>query len=444
MNKTSPTLVQRIERWPIEQLLPFANNARTHSAAQIAQIASSIAEFGFVNPILVGSDNVIVAGHARALAARQLGLTHVPVIVLDHLTPTQRRALVLADNRLAMNAGWDEEMLHLELAALQEEDFHLDVLGFEEDELAALLADEDNPEGLTDEDAIPEAPQDAVSTRGDLWLLGDHRVACGDATSADDVRLLLSGESADLVFTDPPYNVNYQGYTEDRLTIEGDRMSAQEFEQFLQATFRSYRNWIKPGASLYVCHSSSSQREFQNALETAGFAVRCQIIWAKNTFAWGFGRYKFQHEPIYYCHVDGEKDAWYGDKSQSTLWEENKPAANRLHPTMKPVELVERALANSSKAGDLIVDLFGGAGSTLIACERRNRQARLMEIDPRYADVIVQRWQQYSGKRATLEADGRTFEQVMEQRLGQNAERPAAAETGRAENQENECQPTIE
>jgi DNA modification methylase len=230
----------------------------------------------------------------------------------------------------------------------------------------------------------------------------------------------MAGAAADLVFTDPPYNVDCEGYTEDRLKIKGDRMSDAEFKQFLGAAFRSCRSAVKPGASLYVCHSSSWQREFQNALETAGFEVRCQIIWAKNTFAWGFGRYKFQHEPMFYLHVAGEKDPWYGDKSQSTLWEEKKPAANRLHPTAKPVELVERALLNSSKAGDVVCDFFGGSGSTLIGCERRSRKARLMEIDPKYADCIVRRYQEYTGKQTTLDGDGRTFDEIARER-GQEA-----------------------
>jgi DNA modification methylase len=222
----------------------------------------------------------------------------------------------------------------------------------------------------------------------------------------------MAGEQADMVFTDPPYNVAYEGYTKDKLTIQGDRMSPQEFDRFLRASFGNYHESVKPGGSLYICHASSVQREFQNALEAAGFNVRCQIIWAKNTFAWGFGRYKFQHEPIFYCHVSGESDSWYGDKSQSTLWQEKKPAANRLHPTMKPVELIERALVNSSKSGDCVLDLFGGSGSTLIACERRGCNARLMELDPKYADVIVKRWQQYTGKQALLEMDGQPFETI--------------------------------
>ena len=226
----------------------------------------------------------------------------------------------------------------------------------------------------------------------------------------------MAGDSADLVFIDTPYNTSYEGYTEEHLTIQNDRMSDDDFKHFLEAVFRSCRSAIKRGASMYVCHSSSWQREFQNALEAAGFEVRCQIIWAKNTFAWGFGRYKFQHEPIAYCHVAGQTDAWYGDKSQSTLWEENKPAANRLHPTMKPVALIERALVNSSKAGDICADFCAGAGSTLIACERRGRKARLIEIDPKYAQVIIVRWQQYAGKPATLDGDGRTFTEIAQER----------------------------
>jgi DNA modification methylase len=327
------------------------------------------------------------------------------------------------------------------LAALREENFDLDLLGFDDDELATLLADENVAQGLTDEDAVPDVPQTPVSIAGDLWILGNHQLLCGDATTSADVARMLGADAADMVFTDPPYNVDYQGYTEARLKIEGDRMSREQFQCFLRNTFRSYRGVVKPGASLYVCHSSSWQREFQNALEEAGFEVRCQIIWAKNTFAWGFGRYKFQHEPLFYAHVAGQKDPWYGDKSQSTLWEEKKPAANRLHPTMKPVELIERALVNSSKAGDIVVDLFGGSGSTLIACERCNRNARIMEIDPAYVDVIVQRWQQYAGKAATLAGDGRTYDSVAIDRLGtrDRAEKPAAVDAGRAEEAEEQC-----
>src|ERR1019366_8228387 len=315
-------MASSIERWPLDKLIPYARNARTHSDAQVAQIAASIKEFGFVNPILAGTDRVIIAGHGRLLAARKLGMTEVPVIVIEGLTENQRRALVLADNKLALNAGWDEEALLLEIEALRDAHYDLNILGFEDDELARLLESQDANGGLTNEDAVPELQEVPISLLGDLWRLGDHRVLCGDATAPAEVERLMAGDAVDLVFTDPPYNVDYEGYTEDRLKIMGDRMTPEQFKQFLLTTFSSYRRIVKPGASMYVCHSSSWQREFQNAMEAAGFEARCQIIWAKNTFAWGFGRYKFQHEPIFYCHVAGQKDAWYGDKSQSTLWEE--------------------------------------------------------------------------------------------------------------------------
>ncbi len=409
-------VAKQVELWPIDKLIPFARNPRTHSDSQVAQIAASIAEFGFLNPILVDTNAGILAGHGRLLAARKLQLQEVPVIVLDHLTDAQKRAYIIADNQLALNADWDEQLLRLELAALAGEEFDINLIGVDDVELARLLAAQDATEGLIDADAVPELPQTPVSAIGDLWVLGNHKLLVGDATNGGDVARLMPGDAADLIFTDPPYNVDYEGYTEERLKIKGDRMSDDEFKQFLEAAFCSCRAVVKPGASLYVCHSSSWQREFQNALESAGFEVRCQIIWAKNTFAWGFGRYKFQHEPVFYSHVAGQKDPWYGDKSQSTLWEEKKPAANRIHPTAKPVELVERALLNSSKAGDVVADLFGGSGSTLIACERRNRKARLMEIDPKYADCIIRRYQEYTGKQAVLEGEGRAFNDIAQER----------------------------
>ena len=281
------SMAKQIELWVLDKLIPFARNPRTHSDAQVAQIAASIAEFGFNNPILVDSKAGIIAGHGRLLAARKLGLKEVPVIVLDHLSETQKRAYIIADNQLALNAGWNDELLGIELAALQQEDFDLALLGFEDEELTRLLASQDAAEGLTDEDSIPELSETPVCEAGDLWILGDHKLLIGDATRSDHVARLMAGAAADLVFTDPPYNVDYEGYTEERLKIKGDRMSDAEFKRFLKAAFRSCRAAVKPGASLYVCHSSSWQREFQNALESAGFEVRCQIIWAKNTFAWG-------------------------------------------------------------------------------------------------------------------------------------------------------------
>jgi DNA modification methylase len=409
-------MAQHIELWPIENLVPYARNPRTHSDAQVEQIAASIAAFGFNNPILVDTSAGIIAGHGRLLAGRKLGLKEVPVIVLDHLSESQKCTYIIADNQLALNAGWDQETLRAELAALDAEDFNLNVVGFEEEELARLLAAQDATEGLADEDAVPELPSEPVSRVSDLFLLGDHKLLVGDAILTTDVERLMAGDAADMVFTDLPYNCGYEGYTKDKLTIKNDDMSPEQFDHFLRVSFTSFRTVVKPEASLYICHSSAFQREFQNAIEAAGFEVRCQIIWAKNTFAWGFARYKFRHEPTFYCHVSGQKDPWYGDKSQSTLWEENKPSANRLHPTMKPVELIERALLNSSKAGDIVADLFGGSGSTLVASERRNRKSRLMEIDPKYADVVVRRYQEYTGKPATLDGNGRKFDEIAQER----------------------------
>ncbi len=402
-----------IETWPITRPIPYARNARKIPQSAIDKVAASIQEFGFRQPLVVDTERVIIAGHVRLLAAQKLELKEVPVHVAKGLTPAQVRAYRLMDNRSHQEAEWDLELLAPELSDLNELAFDLLLTGFDRDELAELLAEK--TEGLTDEDEAPAVQPFAISEPGDLWILGKHRLLCGDSTSIEAVERLMAGQKADLVFTDPPYNVDYEGYTEERLTIQGDFMDATRFSEFLRDTFVSLRSATKTEASLYVCHSSSWQREFQKALEEAGFEVRCQIIWAKNTFAWGFGRYKFQHEPIFYAHVTGETDAWYGDKSQSTLWQEKKPAANRLHPTMKPIELIERGLVNSSQAGDLVVDLFGGSGSTLIACEKTGRMARLMELDPKYCDVIVRRWQDFTGKRAHLE-NGCTFTELESER----------------------------
>jgi len=372
-------------------------------------------------PILAKSDGEVIDGHLRLKGAIAEKMREVPVIPCDGWSDAQVKAFRLMVNQSVAWAEWDETKLALELQEIQEANFDLRLTGFDDAELARLLAAQDAAEGLTDEDAVPELPQTAVSLPGDLFLLGDHKLLVGDATVRSDVERLMAGDAADLVFSDLPYNCGYEGYTKDQLTIQNDDMSPEQFNQFLRASFASFRPVVKPGASLYICHSSSFQREFQNALEAAGFEIRCQIIWAKNTFAWGFGRYKFQHEPIFYCHIAGQSDKWYGDKTQSTLWQENKPAANRLHPTMKPVELVERALLNSSKTGDIVVDLFGGSGSTLIACERRGRKARLAEIDPRYSDCICRRYQDYTGKPAVLDGDGRTFEEIARERKQETA-----------------------
>jgi DNA modification methylase len=396
-----------IEMWPIDRPKDYPRNTRKWSAQALAKVGASIKAYGWRQPVVVDSKEVIIIGHLRRAAGKAEGFTECPVHVARDLTPAQTRGLRLADNRTNQESDWDLELLAAEFRELQALGFDLSLTAFD-----TLEIDQFTLSVNAAEDQVPPVPEVPVTRPGDLWLMGGHRLLCADSTSAEAVARLMGREKSDMVFIDPPYNTDYEGYTEEHLTIQNDRMSGSEFKQFLEAVFRSCRAAIKPGASLYVCHSSSWQREFQNALEAAGFEVRCQIIWAKDTFAWGFGRYKFQHEPIFYCHVVGQSDAWYGNKSQSTLWQENKPAASRLHPTMKPVELVERALVNSSNSGDICTDFCAGAGSTLIACERRSRKARLIELDPKYADVIVQRWENLTGKSATLKGDGSTFERV--------------------------------
>ena len=408
-----------VQRWPTERLIPFARNPRTHSEEQVAQVAASIAEFGFVNPILVGSDGVMIAGHARLAAARKLGLAEVPVIVLEHLTPAQKRALVIADNRLALSAGWDEDLLRLELEALREEDFNLDLLGFGEAELEALLAEpESEAAGLTDEDAVPEAPEAAVTVSGDVWALGDHRLLCGDATQISDVDKVLTGGLADMVFSDPPYNVNYGATMKDKLRGKKRKIANDDlgdgFENFLRDACTNILTVTK--GAVYLCMSSSELHTLYRAFTEAGGHWSTFVIWAKNTFTMGRSDYQRQYEPILYGWKEGAEHYWCGARDQGDVWFVKKPVANDLHPTMKPVELIERAIRNSSKSRDTVLDPFAGSGSTLIACEKTGRQARLIELEPRYCDVIVRRWQEYSGRQAMLDGDGRSFEEVADER----------------------------
>ena len=409
-------LADRIEHWPIDKLLPYVRNARQHSDEQIAQIAASIAEFGFVNPILTGADGVLVAGHGRLAAARKLGLPTVPVVVLDHLTPTQRRALVLADNRLAELATWDDALLRIELEALQDDGFDLDLTGFDADALAELLADEEPQiEGRTEDDAIPEMPEEPVSRPGDVWRLGPHRLVCGDATTAEAyARLFPDGERADMVFTDPPYNVNYANSARDKLRgkhrpILNDALG-EGFYDFLFDALALIMAHTR--GAIYVAMSSSELDTLQAAFRAAGGHWSTFIIWAKNTFTLGRSDYQRQYEPILYGWPEGATRHWCGDRDQGDVWQIKKPAKNDLHPTMKPVDLVERAIRNSSRPGDVVLDPFGGSGTTLIAAEKAGRVARLIELDPKYADVIVRRWQDWTGQQATREADGLAFDQA--------------------------------
>lgn len=405
--------VESVEHWPLQRLIPYANNARTHDESQVSQIAASIAEFGFVNPILVGDDHIIVAGHGRLMAAQQLGLESVPVIVLGHLSETQRRALVIADNKIAANAGWDESLLKLELSDLQGIGFDLDVIGFSDEELDEILGVDDES-GETDEDQVPEVEDEPVSQAGDCWVLGNHRVLCGDSTSKDDLSALMQGELADMAFTDPPYNVDYGNNAKDKMRGKDRRILndnlGDDFQSFLKLALENLLQVTK--GACYVAMSSSELDTLQKAFRDAGGKWSTFIVWAKNTFTLGRSDYQRQYEPILYGWRDGSEHYWCGARDQGDVWFFNKPVKNDLHPTMKPVELVERAIRNSSKSRDIVLDLFGGSGSTLIACEKTNRSARLIELDPKYVDVIVRRWQDYSGKEAVRESDSQCFNDV--------------------------------
>ena len=409
----------QVVTWPVERLIPYARNARTHSDEQVAQIAASIAEFGWTNPILVGPDGIIIAGHARLLAARKLGKTEVPVIVLDHLTESQRRAFVLADNRLALNAGWDEEMLRVEMAALDEDGFNLELVGFTDDEIEDLLREpEEVNAGNTDDDAVPETPETAITVPGDVWILGEHRLLCGDATQMGDVEKVLAGGLADMVFCDPPYNVNYGATMKDKLRGKKRKIAnddlGQGFEQFLRDACVNILAVTK--GAVYICMSSSELHTLEKAFREAGGHWSTFVIWAKNTFTMGRSDYQRQYEPILYGWKEGTDHFWCGARDQGDVWFVKKPVANDLHPTMKPVELVERAVGNSSKGRDTVLDPFGGSGTTLIACEKTGRQARLIELEPKYCDVIIRRWQEFTGKEASLDGDGRSFTAIAAER----------------------------
>lgn len=416
MTKTTPepitSMAERIELWPVERLQPYAKNARTHSDDQVDQIAASIREFGFTNPILVDSADGIIAGHGRLMASKRLGLATVPVIVLDHLTDQQRRAYILADNKLALNAGWDNDLLAQELQDLDADGFDLDLIGFNEDELVDLLADNDNTEPAPDVDAdeTPEPPAQPVSVLGDVWVLGKHRLMCGDSTSISAVEQLMAGGKADMIFTDPPYGVDYEGINND---------SRAGLADLLQQCFANYVLAAKPGAPIYVFHSDRCADIFHEVFRQH-FHFSSMCIWVKPALVLSQTDYQSRHEPCMYGWVEGAAHPWHSDRKQTSVWEFGKEHVAG-HTTPKPTTMVAYAIENSSKRGHTVIDLFGGSGSTLIACEKTNRQARLMELDPKYCDVIVKRWQDYTGKLATLEGDGRTFDDLAAERV------PAAA-----------------
>jgi len=396
----------KIEQVAVTALIPYAKNSRTHDDAQVAQIAASIKEFGWTNPILIDGDKGIIAGHGRLMAARKLGMTEVPVIELKDLTPTQKKAYIIADNRLALNAGWDDQLLTIELNELLADKFSLDLLGFNADELNALLNPVEIIEGLTDEDEVPEPPLEPITKLGDIWILGNHRLMCGDSTSIDAVDQLLQNQKADLLFTDPPYGVSYEGghNAKKRKGIIADTLQGNDLTDLFYESLSTATTSLKDGAALYVWYASGKSIETYASLAKLPLTLRAVIQWYKVKS--GLGAFMSQYipncEPCMYLHKDGCSPSWYGPTNEKTVWELKKESRNNYHPTQKPVELPERAIANSSKQGDIILDLFGGSGSTLIAAQKIGRHARLMELDPIYCDVIVKRWENFTGKTAVL------------------------------------------
>ena len=402
-------MTPKIETRSVADLIPYAANSRTHSDAQVAQIAASIKEFGWTNPILVAGDDTIIAGHGRLLAARKLALVEVPVIVLDHLSKSQQRALVIADNQLALNAGWNMDMLKAEIEDLQLDDFDLNILGFDDKFLDGLLEPEPTA-GLTDEDAVPEVPETPKTVLGDVWVLGNHRLMCGDSTSIDALEKLTEGRLVDMWLTDPPYNVAYEGGTKEKLTIQNDSMGDGDFRQFLRDAYVAADAVMKAGAVFYIWHADSEGYNFRGAAKDAGWQVRQCLVWKKSSLVMGRQDYYWQHEPCLYGWKEGAAHLWATDRKQTTILEFNKPSRNGEHLTMKPVELFEYQMLNNTKGADLVLDSFGGSGTTIIAAEKHGRYGRLMELDPKYCDVIIKRWQDFTGKKAVHAETGEAFD----------------------------------
>tara|TARA_R110002126_G_scaffold123066_1_gene264971 strand:- start:16 stop:1314 length:1299 start_codon:yes stop_codon:yes gene_type:complete len=399
----------KIERKKVSELIPYARNARTHSDEQVAQIAASINEWGWTTPVLIDEGGEIIAGHGRVLAARKLGIEEVPAMTATGWSDAQKHAYVLADNQLPMNAEWDMDMLKLEMKDLDSDGFDLSLIGFDDDILSGLMVDE--TEGLTDEDAVPDVPENPVTVEGDVWLLGDHRLMCGDSTSIDAVDKLMAGQKADMVFTDPPYGMSYGGGRAGKIgsndgtvkkhgVILGDDKTGDDLIGLVRDAMASAVGVSKSESAKYVCFPWRTYTEFEAAMLDCGLKPSACIVWDKKSIGLGNANYRPQHEFIFY--VKG--GAWYGDKAQADVWYSSRGSTgDYVHPTQKPVELIERAVTNSSKGGDVILDVFGGSGTTMIAAEKNGRHSRLMELDPKYCDVIVKRWEDFTGKTATLQ-----------------------------------------
>ncbi len=406
----------QLENRPLDKLIPYARNSRTHSDEQIAQIAASIKEFGWTNPILIDGESGIIAGHGRVMAARKLGLTEVPVIELEGMTDVMRQAYVIADNQLALNAGWDMDLLSLEMKDLDDEGFDLSLLGFGDDMLAGLL--NDGNKGLTDPDEVPELTDDPVTKPGDVWIMGKHRLMCGDSTDADAVGKLLNGVEPHLMVTDPPYGVEYDANWRN----EADRANGKPYGATAVGKVENDDNadwreaWaLFPGDVAYIWHAGNKAHIVAESLESCGFNIRAQIIWAKNNMVIGRGDYHPKHEPCWYAVRKGKKGHYVGGRKQTTIWEINKPQKSETgHSTQKPVECMRRPIENNSSPGQVVYEPFSGSGTTIVAGEMTGRCIYAMELSPAYVDVAVKRWQDFTGEQASLESSGELFPSIKE------------------------------
>ena len=393
---------------PVEKLVPYANNARTHSPEQISKLRSSLREFGFINPVIIDRNYGVIAGHGRILAAREENISEVPCVFADHLSEAQKKAYIIADNRMAMDAGWDEELLRVEIEALQEMDFDPMLTGFDEAELADLFGTSDGSDVKDDDYDLTAALEKAAFVeRGDIWTVGRHRLMCGDATSKDDVDLLMDGKTGNMILTDPPYGVSFKSGS--GLTIANDSIKGTEFYQFLLDAFANMKEHIEKGGSAYCFHADTEGLTFRQAFCDAGFHLAGVCIWVKNSLVLGRSDYQWQHEPVLYGFLKDGKHKWYSDRKQTTVWNFDKPKRNKDHPTSKPLDLLAYPIGNSTQANGIVIDTFGGSGSTLMACEQMDRICYTMELDGKYASVILRRYVDGGGDPAEVfcERDGK-------------------------------------
>lgn len=378
---------------PLSKLVPYINNARTHSPEQVTKLRSSLREFGFVNPVIIDRDYGIIAGHGRVMAAKEEGIEEVPCVFVDYLTEAQKKAYIIADNRFAQDAGWDEELLRIEIEALQGMDFDVGLTGFNDDEIADLFDANGKSEAEDDDFDLSAALEKASFVqRGDIWTVGRHRLMCGDATSTEDVAALMDGKKANLIVTDPPYNVDFK--SSNGLSIKNDKLENDKFYKFLLAAFRNMAANLEKGGAAYVFHADTEGLNFRRAFIDAGFHLAGCCIWVKNSLVLGRSDYQWQHEPVLYGFLQNGKHYWSKNagRSQTTIWNFDKPKKNKNHPTSKPLDLLAYPIGNSSRENSIVIDTFGGSGSTMMACEQTNRICYTMELDEKYASVILRRF----------------------------------------------------